>query len=75
MMARGYNNGIETEENLEKFKRFCRVQSEVRGKEVKPTFQNWLVWRRISKDRKWIVDRGRSSLKYGFSNKMAESFK
>ena len=44
-MAREYNNGIETQENLEKFKRFCRVQSEARGKEVKPTFQNWLVWR------------------------------
>ena len=45
MMAREYNNGIETQENLEKFKRFCRVQSEARGKEVKPNFQNWLVWK------------------------------
>ena len=52
MMARGYNNGIETEENLEKFKRFCRVQSEARGKEVKPNFQNWLFWRGLSKNRK-----------------------
>ena len=44
-MTREYNNGIETQENLEKFKRFCRVQSEARGKEVKPNFQNWLVWK------------------------------
>ena len=72
MMAREYNNGIETQENLEKFKRFCRVQSEARGKEVKPTFQNWLVWRRISKNRKWT--RRRSSLKFGFLNKMGKSF-
>ena len=72
-MARGYNNGIETQENLEKFKRFCRVQSEARGKEVKPTFQNWLVWRRISKNREWT--RRRSSLKFGFSNITIKSFK
>lgn len=50
-MAREYNNGIETQENLEKFKRFCRVQSEARGKEVKPSFQNWLFWKGL-KNRK-----------------------
>ena len=52
IVAREYNNGIETQENLEKFKRFCRVQSEARGKEIKPNFENWLVWKGITKDRK-----------------------
>jgi hypothetical protein len=51
------------------------VQSEARGKEVKPNFQNWLFWRGISKDRKWIVDRRGLPLVYGSSNITIKSFK
>ena len=50
-MVKEYNNGIETQENLERFKKFCKAQSKVRGKEVKPNLANWIVWKDKYRDR------------------------
>jgi hypothetical protein len=45
MMAREYNNGIETEENMKKFREFLRIQG-IANKTVYPdNFNNWLVWK------------------------------
>ena len=51
-MKREYCNNIETPENMKKFREFLRIQG-IANKTVYPdNFQNWLVWRRISKNRK-----------------------
>ncbi len=50
-MVKEYNNGIETQENLERFKRFCKAQSKARGKEVKPNLENWIWWKNNIRDR------------------------
>lgn len=40
-----YNNGIESKENLEEFKKFCKEMSEKTCRNIKPTFENWIVWK------------------------------
>jgi hypothetical protein len=38
-MVREYSNGIETEENKAKFKKFCEVHK------VPDSFENWIWWK------------------------------
>ena len=51
-MAREYNNGIETPENMKKFREFLRIQGIVNKTVYPDNFWNWLVWRGISKNRR-----------------------
>ena len=45
IVAREYNNGIETEENMKKFREFLRIQGIVNKTVYPDNFWNWLVWK------------------------------
>ena len=43
---REYCNNIETQENLEVFKKFCRVHK------IKDSFEHWIWWKDNVRDKK-----------------------
>ena len=51
-MAKEYNNGIETPENMAKFRKFLKIKGAVDGKNYPDNVQNWIWWKNNVRDKR-----------------------
>ncbi len=51
-MAKEYNNGIETPENMERFKKFLKARSIADGKNYPANLENWIYWKNNVRDKR-----------------------